>query len=58
MIDSFLSLKEPIEAVCATQQIDTSVKVFTLTEDDWVLLQEVRSFLKIFEKCTKEMQAD
>jgi hypothetical protein len=58
MIDSFLSLKEPIEAVCATQQIDASVKVFTLTEDDWVLLQEVCSFLKIFEKCTKEMQAD
>jgi hypothetical protein len=58
MIDSFLSLKEPIKAVCTTQQIDTSVKVFTLTEDDWILLQEVYSFLKIFEKCIKEMQAD
>jgi hypothetical protein len=58
IIDSFLTLKEPIEAVYATQQLDASIKVFSLTEDDWALLQEVRDFLKIFERCTKEMQAD
>src|ERR1700738_78314 len=45
MIKTACDLQVPITAVCATQDFDPSVRPFSLTDGDWLLLN---SMLKLF----------
>jgi hypothetical protein len=59
MLGIFLSMKPAIQAVMATQQWDMSVKQYlTLTDEDWVILEQLHVFFKIFVLPTSKSQAD
>jgi hypothetical protein len=59
MLEIFLSMKPAIQAVIATQQWDMSVKQhLTLTDEDWVILEQLHVFFKIFVLPTSKSQAD
>src|SRR5256885_2113763 len=47
----------PIIAVCATQQIDMSVREVIPIQDDWGILRQLLKFLENFTQATKRLQA-
>ena len=57
MIKQACDLQVLITANCAIQTFDSSVKHFLLTSLDWLLLEELLGFFKIFVRPTKLLQA-
>ena len=50
-------MEAPITAVCATQQIDLSVRSIALTPTDWALTKDLRELFSVFAHPTKKLQA-
>jgi hypothetical protein len=57
MIDTALKLQRPITALCASQQLDLSIKDIALTAIDWKTLEDLSHFFYIFIRPTQKLQA-
>ena len=57
MLNTAIKLRIPITAVCATQQMDPSMKDIALTQEDWVTLNALQDFFYIFVKPSQKLQA-
>jgi hypothetical protein len=49
--------EEAINAVCASQTIDISVREIKLTYKDWIIIYHLLKLFKIFVYTTKKLQA-
>jgi hypothetical protein len=57
MINTACTQEALITAVCATQQIDLSVREIMLTQGDWVVLRDLLKLFVIFAHPMKKLQA-
>ena len=58
MLEKFFSMKDPINAVMATQSFDQSLDQFKLGIDEWLVCKELLDYFTIFSRTSIEMQAD
>jgi hypothetical protein len=56
MIDIAIKLRGPITAICASQQLDLSMKDIALTATDWQMLDDLWAFFNIFIRPTQKLQ--
>jgi hypothetical protein len=49
--------EEAINAVCASQTIDISVREIKLTHEDWIIIHHLLKLFEIFVYATKKLQA-
>jgi hypothetical protein len=56
MIKRACDLRVPIQAVCAVQDYDLSVKAIELTLGDWVILNDIHKLFAIFVRPCKKLQ--
>lgn len=52
MLNRLLQLRPAVHAVC---RLEDSLRSHTLTDDDWILLDQLRSILSIFVKATETL---
>ena len=52
MIQRFLQLCPAIHAVC---QLEACLQVYTLSNEDWILLVELQSILQVFVRATEQL---
>ena len=57
IIDHTCTQEEAINAVCASQQIDISVRSIKLTDRDWIILHHLLELFKIFVYASRKLQA-
>jgi hypothetical protein len=57
MLSTALALRVPITALCASQTLDLSMRDISLTQDDWSILIQLKSFFQIFVKPSMKLQA-
>ena len=57
MVSAVIKLQTPITAICATQQMDLSMRDITLTPEDWITLHTLQNFFYIFVKPSQKLQA-
>jgi len=58
MIKKVCDLRVPIQAVCAVQDYDISVKALELTLGDWVILNDILKLFAIFVRPSKKLQGE
>jgi hypothetical protein len=58
MLENALKLKQPINALCASQTMDLSMRNIIITLIEWQVLHGLRAFFKIFVKPAEQVQAD
>src|SRR5277367_3666935 len=58
MIKRVCDLRVPIQAVCAVQDYDLSVKVLELTLSDWMILNDILKLFAIFVRPCKKLQGE
>jgi hypothetical protein len=58
MIKRVCDLQVPIQAVCAIQEYDLSVKVLELTPGDWIILNDILRLFTIFVRPSKKLQRE
>ena len=58
MADTFIKLKVPIMALCASQNLDPSMRDILLTNADWAILEKLRQLFEIFVKPSTVLQGD
>jgi hypothetical protein len=58
MIKRACDLRVPIQAVCAVQEYDLSVKVLELTPGDWIILNDILRLFTIFVRPSKKLQGE
>jgi hypothetical protein len=56
MLIAAINLQVPITAICATQQMDISIRDITLTLEDWSMLKGLKDFFLIFVSLSQKMQ--
>lgn len=57
MINTALKLQNPITALCASQQLDPSMRDISLSSTDWMILHSLLQLFNIFVRPTKKLQA-
>ena len=57
MVSTVIKLQTPITAICATQQMDLSMRDIALTPEDWIILYALQNFFYIFVKPSQKLQA-
>ncbi|KFZ18867.1 hypothetical protein V501_00969, partial [Pseudogymnoascus sp. VKM F-4519 (FW-2642)] len=57
MVSTAIKLQTPIAAICATQQMDMSMRDIALTPEDWNILHALQNFFYIFVKPSQKLQA-
>jgi hypothetical protein len=57
MVSTAIKLQTPITAICATQQMDMSMRDIALTPEDWNTLHALQNFFYIFVKPSQKLQA-
>jgi hypothetical protein len=57
MVSAVIKLQTPITAICATQQMDLSMRDIALTPEDWITLHALQNFFYIFVKPSQKLQA-
>jgi hypothetical protein len=57
MINNACTQEEAINAVCASQQVDISVRSIKLTDGDWAILHYLLKLFEIFVHPLKKLQA-
>ena len=58
MIKRVCDLRVPIQAVCAVQDYDLSVKAIELTLSDWAILNDILKLFAIFVWPSKKLQEE
>ena len=58
MIKRVCDLRVPIQAVCAVQDYDLSVKALELTLSDWMILNDILKLFAIFVRPCKKLQGE
>ncbi|KFY06197.1 hypothetical protein V491_08791, partial [Pseudogymnoascus sp. VKM F-3775] len=58
MLENALKLEQPINALCASQTMDLSMRDIIITSIEWQVLHGLKAFLKIFVKPAEQVQAD
>ena len=58
MIQRVCDLRVLIQAVCAVQDYDLSVKVLELTPGNWVILNDILKLFAIFVRPSKKLQEE
>jgi hypothetical protein len=58
MIKKVCDLRVSIQAVCAVQDYDISVKALELTLGDWVILNDILKLFAIFVRFSKKLQGE
>lgn len=58
MLENALKLEQPINALCASQTMDLSMRNIIITSIEWQVLHGLRAFFKIFVKPAEQVQAD
>jgi hypothetical protein len=56
MLNHACTQEEAINAVCASQQIDISVRGIKLTNGDWVILHHLLNLFEIFVHPSQKLQ--
>jgi hypothetical protein len=57
MLESAIKLRVPITAICASQQLDISMRDIALNADDWSTIQALELFFLIFLSPSQKLQA-
>lgn len=57
MINTALKLQSPITALCASQQLDPSMRDISLSSTDWMILHSLLQLFNIFVRPTEKLQA-
>ena len=57
MVSTSLKLRLPITALCASQQMDPSMRDIQLTSEDWAILEKLKRLFEIFVKPSTLLQA-
>ena len=55
MIKKVCDLRVPIQAVCAVQDYNISVKALELTSGDWMILNDILKLFAIFVRPSKKL---
>lgn len=55
MLENALKLKQPINALCASQTIDLSIRDIIITLIEWQVLHRLKAFFKIFVKPAEQV---
>jgi hypothetical protein len=58
MLKNALKLKQLINALCALQTMDLSMRDIIITSIEWQVLHRLKAFFKIFVKLAEQVQAD
>jgi hypothetical protein len=58
MIKRVCDLQVPIQAVCAVQDYNLSVKALELTLGDWMILYDILKLFTIFVRPSKKLQGE
>ena len=58
MLDAALKLRTSITALCATQQLNSSIHDISLSQTDWNVFVTVQRLFTIFARPTIKLQAD
>ena len=56
MLENALKLEQPINALCASQTMDLSMRNIIITSIEWQVLHGLKAFFKIFVKPAEQVQ--